>query len=90
MESGYFNRVMVSLWSVILNIPGPEVIKLFPCSTQLGTKFILLINTKKPTFDGILTFTTRISKTFEKSREELSIIKHFSFNEQSKFRVQLS
>ena len=25
-------------------MPGPEVSKLFPCSTQLNTKFILLIN----------------------------------------------
>ena len=29
--------------------PGPEVIKLFSCSTQLSTKFILLINIKMPT-----------------------------------------
>ena len=28
--------------------PGPEVIKLFSCSTQLSTKFQLLINTKIP------------------------------------------
>ena len=26
--------------------PGHEVIKLFPCSSQLSTKFILLINVK--------------------------------------------
>ena len=25
---------------------GPEVIKLFPCSTQLGMKFVMLINLK--------------------------------------------
>ena len=36
--------------------PGPEVIKLFPCSTQLSTKFILLINVKMATIVGILTF----------------------------------
>ena len=36
--------------------PGPEVIKLFSCSTQLSTKFILLINIKMPTIVGILTF----------------------------------
>ena len=28
---------------------GPEVIKLFSCSTQLSTKFFLLINVKMPT-----------------------------------------
>ena len=35
---------------------GPEVIKLFSCSTQLRTKFFLLINVKMPTIVGILRF----------------------------------
>ena len=35
---------------------GSEVIKLFPCSTQLSMKFFLLINVKMPTIVGILTF----------------------------------
>ena len=35
---------------------GPEVIKLFSCSTQLSMKFFLLINVKMPTIVGILTF----------------------------------
>ena len=35
---------------------GPEVIKLFSCSTQLSIKFFLLINVKMPTIVGILTF----------------------------------
>ena len=33
--------------------PGPEVIKLIPCSTQLSSKFILLINVKMPTIVDI-------------------------------------
>ena len=33
--------------------PGPEVIKLFSYSTQLRTKFILLINVKMPTIVGV-------------------------------------
>ena len=37
-------------------MPGPEVIKLFSCSTQLSTIFFLLINVKMPTGVGILTF----------------------------------
>ena len=37
-------------------IPGPEVIKLFSCSTQLSMEFFLLINVKMPTIVGILTF----------------------------------
>ena len=39
--------------------PGPEVIKLFSCSTQLSMKFFLLINVKMPTIVGILTFMSR-------------------------------
>ena len=35
--------------------PGPEVIKLFPCSTQLSMKFFPLIKVKMPTIVGILT-----------------------------------
>ena len=38
------------------NWSGPEVIKLFSCSTQLDMKFFLLINVKMPTVVGILTF----------------------------------
>ena len=34
---------------------GPEVIKIFSCSTQLSMKFFLLINIKMPTIVGILT-----------------------------------
>ena len=39
--------------------PGPEVIKLFSCSTQLSIKFFLLINVKMPTIVGILIFMSR-------------------------------
>ena len=45
--------------------PGPEVIKLFPYSTQLRTKLIMLINVKMPTFVGILTFISIINTTGE-------------------------
>ena len=44
-------------------IPGPEVIKLFSYSTQLGTKFILLIN-------GILTFISMINTTSKRLKQE--------------------
>ena len=43
----------------IINRPGPEVIKLFPCSTQLSMKLFLFINVKMPTIVGILTFMDR-------------------------------
>ena len=38
---------------------GPEVIKLFSCSTQLSMKFSLLINMKMPTKVGIFIFISR-------------------------------
>ena len=38
---------------------GPEVIKLFSCSTQLSTKFFMLMNVKMSTIVGILTFMSR-------------------------------
>ena len=46
--------------------PGPEAIKLFSYSTQLSTKFILLINVKMPTIFGILTFISMINATSER------------------------
>ena len=41
------------------NKPGPEVIKLFTCSTQLSMKFFIVINIKMPTIVGVLTFMSR-------------------------------
>ena len=41
-------------------------IKLFSYSTQLSTKFILLINVKMPTIVGILTFINMINTIFER------------------------
>ena len=46
-------------------ISGPEVIKLFVCSTQLGMNFIMLIYVKMPTVVGILTFISMINTVFE-------------------------
>ena len=67
---------------------GPEVIKLFPCSTQLCTKFILLINVKMPT---ILTFISMVNTTSERLKaRNFFICQYFSFYEQLKFRAQLS
>ena len=44
---------------MLTSLPGPEVIKLFSCSTQLSMTFFLLINVKMPTIVGILTFMNR-------------------------------
>ena len=69
----------------------PEVIKLFSCSTQLSTKFILLINVKMPTIVGILTFISMINTTSEGLKaKNFFICQLFSFYEQLKFCAQLS
>ena len=71
--------------------PDPEVIKLFPCSTQLSTKFILLINVKMPTFVGILTFISMINTSYASLKARNTyLFKPFSFYEQLKFYAQLS
>ena len=42
--------------TLILLSPGPEVTKLFSCSTQLSTKFQLLIKTKTLTHKEVSCF----------------------------------
>ena len=75
----------------IINISGPEVIKLFSCSTQLSTKFILLINVKMPTIVGILTFISMINTTSERFKaRNFFICRYFSKYEQLEFCAQLS
>ena len=71
--------------------PGPEVIKLFSCSTQLKKKFIPLINVKMPIIVGILTFICMINTTSERLKaRNFFICPYFSFYEQLKFHAQLS
>ena len=71
--------------------PGLEVIKHFSYSTQLSTKFILLINVKMPTIVGILTFISMIKTTSERLKaRNFFICRNFSFYEQLKFHAQLS
>ena len=54
--------------------PGPEVIKLISYSTELSTKFILLINVKMPTIVGILTLISMINTALKRLKA-----KHFFF-----------
>ena len=71
--------------------PGPEVIKLFSCSTQLSLKFLLLINVKMPTIVGILTFISRRNYQFLRVEPEFSTnFDYFSIDEQLKLHAQLS
>ena len=70
--------------------PGPEVIKLFSCSTQLRLKFILLINVKMPTIVGILTFMSRINYRLWSSKPSISrYLGYFGIYEPFKFHAQL-
>ena len=69
----------------------PPGYKTFLCSTQLSTKFILLINVKMPTIVGILTFISMINTTSVRLKaRNFFFCLHFSFFEQLKFRAQLS
>ena len=52
--------------------PGPEVIKLFSCSTQLSIKIFMLISVKMPTIVGILTFMSRKNSILSLSEPENS------------------
>ena len=72
--------------------PGPGVIKLVSCPTQLCMKFILLINVKVPTVVGILTFISMKNTTSERLKARKFFICWYSsfFYEQLRFRVQLS
>ena len=69
---------------------GPEIIKLFSCSTQLSDKIFLLINVKMPTIVGILTFTSMIKTSERLKPKNFFICRYFIFYEQLKFHAQLS
>ena len=70
--------------------PGSAVINLFPCSTQLSIKFILLINVKMTTIVGIITFISRINTSESLKQEVVYSFQHFSFYKQLKYHAQLS
>ena len=74
-------RTRDKLCAVSSIIPiGTEVIKVFLCSTQLSTKFILLINVKMPTIVGILTFKSRINAASQSSKaRKVLCLSVFSF-----------
>ena len=80
----------VKTWLFKTREPGPEVIKLYSCSTQLSTKFILLIKVKMPTIVGILTFISMINTSERLKARNFFIRQYFSFNKQLKFHAQLS
>ena len=63
---GKLSVAFLKSYSILFKRLGPEVIKLFSCSTQLSTKFILVIYVKMPTIVGILTFISMINTTSER------------------------
>ena len=70
-----------------------KVIFFFSCSTQLSTKFILLIkNVKMPTIVGILNINISMINTTSERLKARNFFRcrYFSFYEQLKFRAQLS
>ena len=72
-------------------ITWPQGYTAFSCSTQMSTKFILLINIKMPTIAGILTFISMINATHERLKERnVFIYWYYSFYEQFKVRAHLS
>ena len=87
----YFSKYSRNIGTSLYLLPGLEAIKLFSFSTQLTTKFILLINVKMPTVVGILTFISMINTTSEilKARH-FFICQYFSVYEQLEFGAQLS
>ena len=69
----------------------PRGYKTFLCSTQLSTKFTMLIKVKMPTIVGILTFISMINTISERLKaRNFSICRYFSFYEQLIFHAQLS
>ena len=70
---------------------GLKVIKLFPCSTQLSTVFIQLINVTMPTIVGIITFNSMMNILSERIKaRNFFMFRYLSFYEQLKFHAQLS
>ena len=87
---GLFANLGNDLRVKLIIVSSLEVIKLFSCSSQLSTKFILLINVKMPTIVG-LTFICMINTTCKEFKaRNFFICCYFSFYEQLKFHAQLS
>ena len=88
-----YTSAVESTWKVVswLWESGPEVIKLFPCSTQLSMKFFLLLNVKMPTIVGILTFMSRKNSILSLSEpEKCWLYWYFHTYEHLKFHAQVS
>ena len=73
------------------NNSGPEVIKLFSCSTRLSMKFVLLINLKLLTTTNFVLLNIAEHEIFSaKKYENANFSWHFHISLQIKFHVQLN
>ena len=71
--------------------PGPEIIKLFSCSTQLSTKFFMLINLKLLTMANSSLLNIAENEIFPVNKyENANNSWHFHIYLQTKFHAQLS
>ena len=85
----YSDRISHHVFIPLLS--GPEVKKLFACSTQLSIKFFPLINVKMPTIVGILTFISRKNSILCLSEPNKSQNSWYFYTyEHLKFHAQLS
>ena len=73
-------------WARWPHVTRPEVIKHFPCSTQLSMKFILLINLKLPTISNSFLHEILSANKYENA----NYCWHFHINMQRKFNAPLS
>ena len=64
MQEMFFKQDSMDIWRVCM--PGPVVIKLFSCTTQLGMKFKLLINVKIAKINGIFRFKSPVIYLIDK------------------------
>ena len=71
--------------------PGPEIIKLFSCSTKLSMKFVLLITRKLLTTANSVLLNIADHEIFSaKKYENANFCWHFHISFQMKFHAQLS
>ena len=66
-------------------LSGPEVIKLFSCSTPLSMKFSLLINMNMQKIVGIFIFISR--ENFMLSKKEFAIVTNLRFISKANFML---
>ena len=83
------STISKSSYLLLIRSPGPEIIKLFSCTSQLSIKFQLLIKTKTLTNEGVSCFKSLRSGIHHANKCQNSCW-HFNIYEQDTFSAQLS